>query len=108
MTPAHLAVEHEDLPKLRDLLDSGSDIEDADEHGFTLLLHAIDVERDGANQTGDPLQVSVTAFLLARGADPLRRDCSGLTPLDYAEMTGHWLAAEVIRAWIARRTATGQ
>ncbi|WP_200209601.1 ankyrin repeat domain-containing protein [Micromonospora coerulea] len=104
MTPAHLAVEHEDLPKLRELLDAGADIENPDEQGFTLLLHAIDIERDGANQTGEPLHVSMTAFLLARGADPLRRDGSGATPLDFAETTGHWLAAELIRAWIRRRS----
>lgn len=102
MTPAHLAVEHEDLPKLRELLDAGADLEDPDEQGFTLLLHAIDIERDGANQTGEPLHVSMTAFLLARGADPLRRDCLGMTPLDFAETTGHWLAAELIRAWTRR------
>jgi hypothetical protein len=32
-SPDHLAVEQEDLPRLRDLLDAGHDIEDDDGHG---------------------------------------------------------------------------
>ena len=70
-SPAHLAVEQQDLPRLRDLLDGGHDVED-DGHGWTLLRHAIDVEHDGHVQTGGPLHAAVTVFLLARGADPLR------------------------------------
>lgn len=71
-SPAHLAVEHEDLPRLRDLLDAVHDVEDDNGDGWTLLRHAIDVEYDGHVQTGVPLHADVTAFLLARGADPLR------------------------------------
>ncbi|WP_433816490.1 ankyrin repeat domain-containing protein [Actinomadura scrupuli] len=98
-SPAHLAVEQEDLPRLRDLLDGGHDVEDDDGHGRTLLRHAIDVELDGHTQTGDPLRVDLTAFLLVRGADPLRR-CNGIPVVEVAEIGGHWLAAEVMRAWI--------
>jgi len=100
-SPAHLAVEQEDLPQLRDLLDAGHEVEDDDGHGWTLLRHAIDVERDGHIQTGGPLHADVTAFLLARGADPLR-PCNGMTVLAEAEIRGHWLAAEIMRAWIGR------
>jgi uncharacterized protein len=100
-TPAHLAVEHEDLPRLRDLLDACHDVEDDAGHGWTLLRHAIDVEYDGHVQTGEPLHADVTAFLLARGADPLR-PCNGTTVLAEAEIRGHWLAAEIMRAWTAR------
>lgn len=100
-SPAHNAVEHEDLPKLRDLLDAGHDVEDDDGHGWTLLRHAIDVEHDGHVQTGEPLHADVTAFLLARGADPLRR-CNGMPVVEEAEIRGHWLAAEIMRAWISR------
>ena len=45
MTPAHEAVEHGDLLRLRDLLDGGVDVEEI-EGGLTLLRHAIDVELD--------------------------------------------------------------
>jgi uncharacterized protein len=100
-SPAHIAVEQEDLPRLRDLLDSGHDVEDDDGHGWTLLRHAIDVEHDAHLQTGRPLHVDVTAFLLARGADPLR-PCNGMTVVAEAEMHGHWLAAEIMRAWTGR------
>jgi hypothetical protein len=46
----------EDLAQLRDLLDSGADIEEETVNGMTLLLHAIDIEIDGATQTGQPLR----------------------------------------------------
>lgn len=100
MSPAHLAVEHGDLPRLRDLLDSGHDVEDDNGDGWTLLRHSIDAEYDRHVQTGQPLHADVTAFLLARGADPLRRN--GMPVVGEAEMRGHWLAAEIIRAWISR------
>lgn len=100
-SPAHLAVEQEDLPRLRDLLDAGHDVEDDDGHGWTLLRHAIDVEHDGYVQSGGPLHADVTALLLARGADPLRPR-NGMTVVAEAETRGHWPAAEIMRAWIRR------
>ena len=100
-SPAHLAVELDDLPRLRDLLDAGADVEDDNGDGWTLLRHAIDTEFDGHVQSGDPLCVDTTVFLLVRGADPLRR-LNGVTVAEEAEVRGHWLAAEVMRAWIDR------
>ncbi|MHB9857149.1 ankyrin repeat domain-containing protein [Streptomyces sp. YIM S03343] len=100
----HEAVEQEDLAKLRSLLDDGYDVEDDNGDGWTLLRHAIDVEIDGHIQSGRPLHVDVTAFLLARGADPLRRT-NGILPADEADADGHWLAAELIRAWTTRPAA---
>jgi hypothetical protein len=101
-SPAHNAVEHKDLPQLRDLLDAGTDVEDDNGNGWTLLRHAIDVEYNGHVQTGEPLHADVTAFLLARGADPLRRP-NDLPIVEEAEIRGHWLAAEIMRAWINQR-----
>lgn len=103
-SPAHAAVEHEDLPRLRDLLDAGADVEDDNGDGWTLLRHAIDVEFDGHVQTDTPLHVDVTALLLARGADPLRHT-NGISVLEEAEERGHWLAAELMRAWTNRAQA---
>jgi hypothetical protein len=107
-SPAHLAVEHEDLPALRAVLDSGADVHE-EEGALTLLHHAVDVEVDGHNQTGEPLHVDVTAFLLARGADPLRRSGrgSGVSALELAFTMGHWLAHDLMTAWTARRPAGG-
>lgn len=98
-TAAHDAVEREDLPRLRALLDAGHDIEDDNGHGWTLLHHAIDAEHRNHLQTGQPLHASLTAFLLACGADPQHR-YNGSLPLEEAEKCGHWLAAEIIRSWI--------
>lgn len=101
ISPAHLAVEHEDLPRLRDLLDAGHDVEDDNGDGWTLLRHAIDVEYDGHVQTGQPLHADTTAFLLARGADPLRTH-NGMPVVVETEIRGHWLATEIMKAWIGR------
>jgi hypothetical protein len=97
MTAAHDAVEHEDLPRLRELLDGGVDIEEVD-GGQTLLQHAIDVEIDGHTQTGEPLHVDVTAYLLARGADP-----GAGSALHHARLRGHWLAVALIEAQDGRQ-----
>ncbi|MFK8907956.1 ankyrin repeat domain-containing protein [Streptomyces sp. YS-3] len=100
-SPGHQAVEHEDLPRLRELLDAGYDVEDDNGDGWTLLRHAIDIEIDGHIQSGEPLHADVTAFLLARGADP-RRGTDGVLPATEAEKRGHWLATELIRSWVTR------
>ena len=106
-SPAHLAVGHEDLPRLRDLLDAGHDIEDDNGDGWTLLRHAIDAEHDGHLQSGGPLHADVTVFLLARGADPARKGPRGMPAVTEAEIRGHWLAAEIMRAWIERERPSG-
>ena len=43
-------------------------------------------------QNGGPLHADVTAFLLARGANPLRQ-CNRITVVAEAGTCGHWLAA---------------
>ena len=101
MTPAHSAVENEDLESIRAFLDSGGDIEEVD-GGLTLLQHAIDIEIDGHVQTGERLHVDVTAYLLARGADPLASPIGGGgSALHLARMRGHWLAVTLIEASVA-------
>ena len=102
MSEAHRAVEQEDLVRLRQLLDTGTDV-NAVEDGWTLLHHAVDVEIDGHNQTGDPLHVDVTAFLLARGADPSISVDGGQTPFQMAFSRGHWLAVTLMEAISSRR-----
>lgn len=101
MSPAHQAVELGDVKALYDLLKSGSDIHEED-HGLTLLHHAIDVEVDSHIQSGQPLHVDVTALLLAMGADPRRRSGggTGITAEHYAFTQGHWLASCLIDSWI--------
>lgn len=103
MTPAHRAVEFEDLPALRDLLDAGGDINE-EHYGLTLLHHAIDVEVDNHDQSGEPLHVDTTAYLLARGADCSRKssDERGVSAEHMALVGGHWLASALFAAWNGR------
>ncbi|KAB8190423.1 ankyrin repeat domain-containing protein [Nonomuraea phyllanthi] len=102
MTPAHLAVEHGDLRELTRLLDAGTDPNEVGSN-MTLLLHAIDVEADGAAQTGEPLDAACTAVLLAYGADPERPGPDGDIPLLFAFRYRHGLAVRLLEAHIARR-----
>ncbi|HVX45449.1 MAG TPA: ankyrin repeat domain-containing protein [Mycobacteriales bacterium] len=101
-TPAHLAVEQEDLVALREALDAGADIHEEDYDGCsTLLHHAIDIELDSHVQSGDPLHVDLTAYLLARGADPRRRlSNGGASAAEKAAQEGHWLAQALIEEWL--------
>ena len=61
MTPAHLAVENEDLPRLRELLDGGVDVEEID-GGLTLLQHAVDVEIDAHSARRGHMQLARLAI----------------------------------------------
>jgi hypothetical protein len=86
---------------LRDCLDRGLDPNaEAPDDKLTLLHHAIDVESDSHAQSGDPLTATATAYLLARGADPLRATTADgsrtVSALHYATVSGHWLAQELI------------
>ncbi|MFE9497100.1 ankyrin repeat domain-containing protein [Streptomyces collinus] len=101
-TPAHRAVEGEDAQTLAQLLVGGADPNEVF-GAATLLTHALDVEGDGALQSGQPLTVHTTAILLAFGADPELRDPAGNTPMDMAEKYDHQPAIKLLTQHIARR-----
>ncbi|MEV7931207.1 MULTISPECIES: ankyrin repeat domain-containing protein [unclassified Kitasatospora] len=100
MSAAHAAVETGDVEALRALLDAGADIHQ-EFGGMTLLHHAVDSEIDAHGQTGDPLSVSLTAYLVARGADPRRKSHggTGLSVEHVAFVSGHWMATAIFEAW---------
>ncbi|MFG2987689.1 ankyrin repeat domain-containing protein [Streptomyces sp. NPDC048258] len=93
-TPAHQAVESGDHAALTRLLDGGADPEEVC-CGLTLLLHAIDVEGDGALQSGGPIDSALTAILLAYGADPTATP-RGETPLELARYYNHDMAIRLL------------
>ncbi|WP_406305059.1 ankyrin repeat domain-containing protein [Streptomyces sp. NBC_00885] len=98
---ARFAVEIEDLERLRELVDAGADVNET-YMGMPLLHHAIDTEADGALQSGQPLHVDTTAYLLSSGADPRLKDGQGRDAHSFAEGCGHWLALKLIVAFTAR------
>jgi ankyrin repeat protein len=91
----HDAVEMEDLDLLRSLLASGGDPNERDDYGMPLLHHAIDVQADGAIQTGRVMESDTTRLLLEAGADP-RIAWEGKSALEFARHYGHTSAAELI------------
>ncbi|MFC9264385.1 ankyrin repeat domain-containing protein [Streptomyces hydrogenans] len=101
-TPAHHAVENEDVETLSRLLADGADPDEVFGN-MTLLTHAIDTEGDGALQSGRPLTVHTTAVLLAFGADPELAGPGGHTPLGLATSYDHDLAAQLLRTHISKR-----
>ncbi|MEY9962216.1 ankyrin repeat protein [Streptacidiphilus sp. MAP12-16] len=104
MSSAEIAVNNLDLDALRQFLDTGGDVNDRAWEGWTLLMSAIDSEACLADD-GQPLRVECTALLLARGADTGLVKHDGSTALEIADERGHWLAAELIRAWDASSRA---
>jgi hypothetical protein len=95
-TPAHHAVEHEDVETLARLLADGSDPDEVFSN-MTLLTQAIDVEGDGSLQSGQALTVHTTAVLPAFGADPELADPDGRTPMDMARHYDHGPAVSCCR-----------
>ncbi len=99
-TPAHHAVEHDDAETLARLLANGADPNEVF-NNMTLLTHAIDIEGDGALQSGQPLTVHTTAILLAFGADPELAGPGGPTPMEIADHYCHEPAMKLLRAHIS-------
>ncbi|WP_280255429.1 hypothetical protein [Nocardia wallacei] len=96
LPPTHQSVDAYDLERLRIHLDLGDDV-DTQHHGRTLLHHAIDIEH-ARHGSGEPLNATITAFLLARGANGHRPTPRFPSPIAHAADLGHWLAVELIRA----------
>ncbi|MEL5955262.1 ankyrin repeat domain-containing protein [Streptomyces sp. CLV115] len=98
MPPTHLAVEQDRLEELRDLLAAGADIHEEYMH------RAVEGEIDGHVQTGEPLHVDATCFLLSQGADPTRRSHggTGVSAHHLAFVNRHWLADALFEAWLTR------
>ncbi|MGA5422388.1 ankyrin repeat domain-containing protein [Streptomyces lavendulocolor] len=94
-TPAHRAVETGDYEELTRLLDAGADPNEVC-CGETLLDHAVDIEGDGALQSGQPANTAATAILLAYGADPGRSSPAGGDPLETARRYDHVMAERLL------------
>ncbi|UVS77338.1 hypothetical protein [Actinokineospora sp. UTMC 2448] len=70
---------------------------------MTLLTHAIDAEGDAAAQNGTPLEVHLTAVLLAFGANPSLLDPMGRSPIEVAEDYHHDLAIKLLGMHLDRQ-----
>lgn len=105
-TPAHQAVECEDVETLARLLADGTDPDEVC-CNLTLLGHAVDIEGDSALQSGRPLTVHTTAVLLAFGADPQLPDPDGRTPMELAAHYAHRPAMRLLQAHIDQSTGRG-
>ncbi|MGW6202925.1 hypothetical protein ACWF9B_04655 [Streptomyces sp. NPDC055089] len=68
------------------------------------MHRAVDGEIDGHVQTGEPLHVDATCFLLSQGADPTRRSHggTGVSAHHMAFVSRHWLADALFEAWLTR------
>jgi len=98
-TAGHDAIENSDLPKLREAVRMGADVEE-EAGGLSLLQHAIDVESQELLNCNH-LSADMTSFLLEAGADPLRPAGDiRISAQQMAVETGHWMATELIDEWI--------
>ena len=56
---------------------------------FTLLHHAVDIEADGAAQSGYITKPTISAWFLGLGADPHLPNNNGETPVSLAQRYGY-------------------
>ncbi|MHB9856592.1 ankyrin repeat domain-containing protein [Streptomyces krungchingensis] len=94
-TPAHQAIEDDDVDELARLLDAGGD-PDEECCGLTLLAHAVDYEADSAIQSGGEMGVKLIATLLAYGALPQVAAAGGKGPLEIARDYRHEMAERLL------------
>ena len=84
-TPLHFAVQERSVEVARMLLDHGADVDRANVYGNTPLVGAV------FNSRGDG---SVIGLLRGRGADPLRDNRSGQTPVGLARLVADYDVAQ--------------
>lgn len=96
----HGAAEHCDVEQMRALLDTGGDVNvtGPSEYNLTVLGHTLDSEYDGHVQSAEALEVTASAYLLARGADPYLEASSG-SAADFIRTSDHWLASAFLTTW---------
>lgn len=80
-TPLHFAAQERAVEVARLLLDHGADVDPLNVHGNTPLFTAV------FNSRGDG---SVIELLRGRGADPLRENLSGQTPVGLARLIANY------------------
>ncbi|OIJ62564.1 hypothetical protein [Streptomyces mangrovisoli] len=98
-TPAHQAIENDEVRELARLLDSGADPNEICGN-MTLLAHAVDYEADTAIQGDCEMEVTFTAVLLAFGADPALAAEGGKSAIKMAEMYPHPSAIKLIQRFV--------
>jgi ankyrin repeat protein len=96
----HVAVEHEMDAVIPVLVSAGAKLNGCDGSGMTPLHLAVDIEADGAHQSGEEPTARLTALLLGLGADPEAPDIRGRTVLSLAEDYEHEAAITAIRRHI--------
>jgi len=90
------AVEQVWQPGLELLIHHGGDVNVREYGGWTPLIHAVDVEADGAWQAGESPSLELLRFLLAQGANPDLRDDRGQSAADLAQEYGWPEAVELL------------
>lgn len=87
-TPLHFAAQAQSAPVVRLLLEGGGDVHASDAHGNTALWRAVLAYK------GDPATIEA---LRAAGADPLRKNQHGVSPLALARTIANY---DVARCFI--------
>lgn len=90
----HVACEHQDELLIRALAMRGADLDNRCRCGHGPIFLALDVDIDGAIQTGAALTFSTTMLLVALGAAPAATDAEGGSLRDWAGRYGEKVLTE--------------
>lgn len=82
LTALHFAVAHKRLDPLRALIEMGAKIDPVDNDGFTPLYLAV------STYSGEPELLEIVRELLRKGADPNKKNNSGVSAKDFANTVG--------------------
>jgi hypothetical protein len=84
----HTAAEHKDIALINQMAKYGADFNIKSSDGTPAIFQALDIDIDGAIQTGSSMNFEVTLTFLKSGADYSSVDSEGNTLFDFAKSCG--------------------
>lgn len=95
--PLQVAIECQSHDAFDALLASGADVNGSNQHGFTILHHAVDCEADFAIQNGEIPQLDFSPRIIENGANINAKDARGQSALELARQYQYTAFLDFVR-----------